>query len=522
MTTVQELYAEACKLHKEKNYDATLKILDEIHQLAPTFKHAYYREAWTWGDLGNSVKEYYALEKILPLLNFSSPEEKNFASEILGHMGDICTNLALFKEGEEFYFLMLKMIDNPQDKSLHCAIFSGNIFEEAAPDYFRIFFDAYKKKLADIKPYPRKFYTHKKIRVGFLSADFHKHPVINWSWALLTGLDKKFFSTYFYSNNSFNDDITKKLRASADAWRDIFSLTDEDAAKLIRADEIDILFDLSGHTLGNRLRVAAYRPASVQLSGIGYMGSTGLDCFDYFLSDETCAGDEKFFVEKVLKLPHSHICYEPMINLEPAAYPPCLKNNFVTFGTFNQFQKITDSILRAWKKILDAVPSSRLLLKNKLLNTDDGKKFVGERLKDFGFDMSRVEMRGLSATHPADYNDMDIALDTFPYTGVTTTAEALYMGVPVVSLYGDRHGSRCGLSILKNVGLEELAVASFDEYIARAVMLAGDWELLTLLRKNLRPMMKKSPLMDSKNYLREIQAAFRKILDEQKNLYANE
>ncbi|MBQ3726242.1 MAG: hypothetical protein II902_04140 [Selenomonadaceae bacterium] len=520
--TVQELYKEAYKLHKEKNFDAVFKILDEIKRRDPTFKRAYYLEAWTWGDLGNSVKEYYALEKILPLINFSSLEERFFASEILGHMGDICTDLALFKEGEEFYFLMLKMTDNPKDKSLHCAIFNGNTFENASPGYFRTFFDAYKKKLAGIKPFPKKFYAHKKIRVGFLSADFHKHPMINQTWALLTRLDKKFFSTYFYSNNAFNDDITEELRASADSWRDIFDLTDEQAAKLIRDDEIDILFDLSGHTLDNRLRVAAYRPASVQLSGIGYTNSTGLDCFDYFLSDETCAGDEKFFVEKLLKLPHSHFCHEPTTKLEPAPFPPCVKNKFVTFGCFNGYYKITDSILRAWKKILDAVPSSRLLLKNKLLNTEDGKKFVGERLKDFGFDVARVEMRGTSTDWLAQYADVDIALDTFPYTGGVTTCEALYMGVPVVSIFGDRHGSRFGLSILKNVGLEELAVNSFDEYIARAVMLAGDWELLTLLRKNLRPMMKKSPLMDSKNYLREIQAAFRKILDEQKNLYANE
>ena len=290
---------------------------------------------------------------------------------------------------------------------------------------------------------------------------------------------------------------------------------------MIRDDEIDILFDLNGHTDHNRLPVAAYRPASVQLSGIGDVSGTGLDCFDYFLSDETCAGDENYFVEKLLKLPHSHFCHEASTKLEPAPFPPCVKNNFVTFGCFNQFHKITDSMLRAWKKILDAVPASRLLLKNKIINTDDGKIFVGERLKNFGFDLDRVELRGTSKTWLAEYADIDVALDTFPYTGGVTSCEALYMGVPVVSLYGARHGSRFGLSILKNVGLEELAVASYDEYIARAVMLAGDRELLTLLRKNLRGMMKNSPLMDSELYLREIQAAFKKILDEQKNFWGN-
>ena len=279
------------------------------------------------------------------------------------------------------------------------------------------------------------------------------------------------------------------------------------------------MFDLDGRTNGNRLSIAAYRPAPIQISGVGYMNSTGLDCFDYFLSDVHCAGDENFFTEKVIKLPHSHICYKPFINVEPASSPPCFKNNFVTFGTFNQFGKITDSMLTAWKKILDAVPKSHLLLKSEIFNSKDGNNFVGERLKNFGFDLSRVEMRPYTGNHLVEYGDIDIALDTFPYTGGVTTCEALYMGVPVISLYGSRHGTRFGLSILKNVGLDELAVSTYDEYINRAIMLAGDWELLKILRKNLRTMMKKSPLMDSQNYVREIQDVFVKILNEQKNFW---
>ena len=172
------------------------------------------------------------------------------------------------------------------------------------------------------------------------------------------------------------------------------------------------------------------------------------------------------------------------------------------------------------EKILDEVPNSHLLLKHKIFGNADGKKFVSERLKSFGFDLARVEMRPYTANHLVEYGDIDIALDTFPYTGGVTTCEALYMGVPVISLYGLRHGTRFGLSILKNIGIGELAVNSYDEYINRAVALAGDWELLTILRKNLRGMMKKSPLMNSASYVREVEAAFIKILnDERKNFY---
>ena len=511
------VYSAAQEQLEKKNFDAVFKLLDEIKRRAPTFRAAYYLEARTWDSLGNFVKEYYALEKILPLLNFAAPDEKDFAAEVLFHLGEACAELCLLDEAKNFWIMVTKILSPPQtEQVLNSLIFRENLREDSTPESFRALYDEYKKFLADVKPFPKKFYAHKKIRVGFLSSGFYSHAVIVQSRSLLTHLDKNFFETYFYSARKKKDFVTEQLRATADGWRDIFDLTDEDAAKLIRADEIDILFDLDGYTRGNRLRAAAYHPASVQLSGIGYVNSTGLDCFDYFLSDEICAGDENFFTEKLIKLPHSHFCHEPTTKFEPADSPPCMKNNFVTFGSFNQFQKMTDSILRAWKKILDAVPSSRLLLKTKIFNTDDGKNFVGERLKGFGFDLGRVEMRGFSNQYLLEYADVDIALDTFPYTGGVTTCEALYMGVPVVSLYGQRHGSRFGLSILKNVGLEELAVNSYDEYIARAVMLAGDWELLTLLRKNLRQMMKKSPLMDSELYLQEIQAAFKKILEESK------
>ena len=517
---LEKLHAKGFELYKAKNFDAALKVADELQRLDPKYKKGYYLEAAVYHELENSVKEYLALKKILPLLDISSPEGKNFAAEILFHLGEVCAKLGLIKESQEALLLMLKLDTSPNVNHLTKTIFNSNSVENFSAADFQKLYDEYKKTLSDILPYSKKFYSHKKIRVGFLSADFFYHAVAQWSWALWTRLDKNFFETYFYSNVEKPDIVTENLRKTADGWRDIRDLTDEQAAKMIRDDEIDILFDMSGYTAGNRLHAAAYRPASVQMAGVGYMNSTGLECFDYFLSDVHCAGDENFFTEKVIKLERSHICYEPPTKLESAKIPPCVKNNFVTFGSFNQFGKITDSILIAWKKILDAVPNSKLILKHKIFNTSDGKNFVEEKLKSFGFNLARVELRPYSTNHLAEYADVDIALDTFPYTGGVTTCEALYMGVPVISLYGQRHGTRFGLSMLKNVGLDELAVDSYNEYIKRAVMLAGDWELLKILRKNLRPMMKKSPLMNSTAYVREIQDAFVKILNEKKISFA--
>ena len=518
---ILEKYSEALELYHMKKFDAALKLVKELEVAAPNWKKSFLLEVFIRRDQGEAIEELSLLEKLLPRLNFHSAQEKDLAADAFNCLGSVNRFLGRTAESVRAFCLSASLSDDNRKacEEISNALFAASTSENFSAAAFRVFYDEYKKYLSDIVPYPKKFYAHKKIRVGFLSGSFQWHVVMAWSWHLLSDFDRNFFKVFCYSNVKTPDEVTNHFRSSIENWRDIYDLTDEAAAKLIRDDEIDILFDLDGHTADNRLRVAAYRPAPIQISGVGYMNSTGLDCFDYFLSDVHCAGDENFFTEKVIKLPHSHICYKPFINVEPASSPPCFKNNFVTFGTFNQFGKITDSMLTAWKKILDAVPKSHLLLKSEIFNSKDGNNFVGERLKNFGFDLSRVEMRPYTGNHLVEYGDIDIALDTFPYTGGVTTCEALYMGVPVISLYGSRHGTRFGLSILKNVGLDELAVSTYDEYINRAIMLAGDWELLKILRKNLRTMMKKSPLMDSQNYVREIQDVFVKILNEQKNFW---
>ena len=515
---ILKTYSKALKLFRAKNFDAALKLVSKVKATAPHWDKPLLLEAFIRREQGEWIKALALLEKLLPLLKDSSPEERSVAADAFDCFGVVNRFLGRNEDAVRAFHLSASLSDNNYKacNEISNALFAASSTENFSAADFQAIYAEYKKYLADIVPYPKKFYSHEKIRVGFLSANFQWSVVLSWSWYFFNGtFNDKAFTVYCYSNVKKPDEVTELFRKVVKNWRDIYDLTDEAAAKVIRDDEIDILFDLDGHTNNNRLRVAAYRPASVQISGVGYMNSTGLDCFDYFLSDVYCAGDENYFTEKLIILPHSHICYEPPIKKEPAAAPPCLRNNFVTFGSFNNFAKVTDSILITWKRILDAVPNSRLLLKHKIFINNDGREFVSERMKSFGFDLSRVEMRGFSDKHYlVEYGDMDIALDTFPYTGGVTTCEALYMGVPVVSLYGSRHGTRFGLSILSNVGLDELAVDYYDAYVGRAVMLASDWELLTLLRKNLRMMMKKSPLMDSASYIREVEQAFIEVLNE--------
>ena len=502
------------ELYRKRKFAEALKIIEELKAAAPSWKKSFLLEAYVRREQCEFVKEFNVLTKLLPTLPLKTREDKSLAADALSLFGSVNRILGNVAESVESFKLSASLEGDGVKActEISNALFAANSAEIFTPEDFRALYAEYKKYSADIEPYPRRFYNHGRIRVGFLSADFQWHVAMSWSWALLTELDKKSFAVYCYSGVKHPDRVTNHFRKTVDVWRDISDVNDAQAAQIIRDDEIDILFDLSGHTADNRLRVMVYHPASVQISGIGYMNSTGLDAIDYFLTDKYCAGDTDYFTENLIVLPSSHICYEPPTKtLEPEIEPPCVKNGYVTFGSFNQFGKVTDSMLRTWRAILDAVPRSKLILKHKIFTTADGRDFVGGRLKNCGVDVARVEMRPYTANHLEEYADVDIALDTFPYTGGVTTCEALYMGVPVVSLYGDRHGTRFGLSILANVGLKELAVDSYDDYVARARALAGDWELLKFLRKNLRGLMKSSPLMDAQGYVRAVEAAFIKI-----------
>ena len=226
---LEQIHSEGVRQYRAKNFDAALEIADELRRLDPNYKMSYYLESAVWKERGNFVKEYDALKKILPLLKLSSPEEKFFAGEIFSHLGDACMSLALAKDAKEFYLSALKLLPpSRMERAACCAIVHENFVEDSSPESFRALYEEYKKILADVKPFPRKFYAHKKIRVGFLSSDFYNHPVVNQAWALLTRLDKNFFATYFYSNNPRSDKVTEQLRATADGWRDIRDSTDED------------------------------------------------------------------------------------------------------------------------------------------------------------------------------------------------------------------------------------------------------------------------------------------------------
>ncbi|WP_106626001.1 O-linked N-acetylglucosamine transferase, SPINDLY family protein [Selenomonas massiliensis] len=374
----------------------------------------------------------------------------------------------------------------------------------------------YGKLFADVTPLARASDArrgHKTLRIGYISPDLRAHPVGTLVQPLLALHDRTRFSVYCYANCA-EDAVSARLRAHADVWRSIRGLSAEEAAACVRGDAIDILVDLAGHTEQNVLPVLARRPAPVQVTGIGYFNTTGLPAIDYMLTDvhvDPIGTADPSFTEEMLRLPHSHFCYVLPEGLPPVAPPPMERSGFVTFGSFNNFNKVTDEVLRLWKEVLDAVPRSRLLVKSKLFATAEGRELAAERFTRCGISTERVEMRAFSRDHLAEYGDMDIALDTFPYTGGITTCEALAMGVPVVTLRGESHGARFGESLLINANLPELIAETPEDYVRLAVRLASSPEQLRTLRMELRPRLERSPLMDAHTYVRDVEAAYTEI-----------
>ena len=342
-----------------------------------------------------------------------------------------------------------------------------------------------------------------RLRVGFISGDFRTHSVAHFFEPILSARDRSAFMHVLYSNSHLQDAVTQRLRAYADDWRDVWQLTDDALVELIRTDRIDILIDLSGHTASNRLAVFARRAAPVQVSYLGYPSSTGLATMDYRITDaitDPPVPADEWHCERLLRLPDSQWCFRPF-GTPPAAGPlPAREAGFVTFGSFNNLTKASDTLLRCWVQILVNLPASRLRL-TRVRSAQRSAEIIA-LFERSGVAPERVECVPYANDPPygLQFAGVDIALDNYPYNGVTTTCESLYVGVPVISLHGRNGVSRSGLSLLSALGLGELAAATPEQYVEIAVALGSDLSRLTQLRASLRERFDRSSLRDEKGF----------------------
>jgi predicted O-linked N-acetylglucosamine transferase (SPINDLY family) len=294
-------------------------------------------------------------------------------------------------------------------------------------------------------------------------------------------------------------------------------LSDAELAERVRSEKIDILIDLSGHAGVNRLLVFARKPAPVQVTYLGYPDTTGMSAMDYRITDDNAdpAGmTERFHTEPLIRLPGSFFCYRPAEELPDVASPPCEVTGQVTFGSFNNLAKVSADVIALWARVLDEVPLSRLMIKSLALNDEPTRRRIRRAFAAHGIDSRRLDLRGREVTyrqHLAMYAGVDVALDTFPYHGTTTTCEALAMGVPVVTLAGRTHASRVGVSILTHAWLEDWIAKDADEYIFKAVSLASDPARLKELRRVLREQLFNSSLGDANALARHLEESYREM-----------
>ena len=356
-----------------------------------------------------------------------------------------------------------------------------------------------------------------RIKIGYISPDFREHSVSYFFLPLLRYHNHDSFEIFCYSEVKREDEITDQIKEMSDHWRLIAWLSNRAVADQVRQDGIDILVDLAGHTAENRLLVFAYKPAPVQITWLGYPGTTGMPVMDFRFTDDIAdpPGEaDKYHSETLVRLPHGFLCYEPPENAPDVSGLPARKNGYITFGSFNNLPKINPEVIALWSRLLERVVDSRLLLKSKQFADEQVRQRFLDLFSVCGIGAERLRLlprAASTADHLAVYHQVDIGLDPFPYNGTTTTCEALWMGVPVITLRGDRHAGRVGTSILTRMGLEELVAESHDEYVGIGIKLAQNITALESLRASLRSHMQSSVICDGESFTRIMEESFQSL-----------
>ena len=366
---------------------------------------------------------------------------------------------------------------------------------------------------ASVRPHRNDRSPGRRLKIGYVSANLYYQACSNFIISLFEAHDRQSHEIHVYSHVRRPDALTERLKKSADVWRETLRMSDEALAEQIRKDKIDILVDLDLHMGHNRLPVFVRQPAPVQVSWIAYPGSTGLHCIGYRLTDahmDPPDAEPAWSVEEPVRLPDSWCCYDP-VDESPEVNPlPALSTGRVTFGSLNNFAKMHEGVLARWARVLQAVENSRLLMS---CPEGEARDRVRAWIEARGIAPGRVDFSGYlrRREYLSLYHRIDIGLDPFPYNGMTTTCDSLWMGTPVLTLPGKTPASRAGLSLLSTVGLQELVASSEEDYVRIAVELAGNLPRLAEIRATLRPQMQASPLMDAPRFARNVESAYRSM-----------
>lgn len=483
----------------EEYYRKTVK-------MAPAFAPAICELGSLLYRKGNSREALHFLHRTLALDPQNTDARTSLAS-IRARQGFVDEALELYRQAQALDPENFRLIG----AYLFFLYFSSNVTPEAAFAEYRRWAETFAPNIpTGPTVWPNSPEPDRKLRIGFVSPDFREHPVSNYLLPFLIHHDPAEFEIFCYASVEREDNVTADWKMQRCQWVDCLNMGDKDLWQRVRTDQIDLLVDLSGHMAGHRLRTFADRAAPVQITQIGYPASTGLEQMDYRISDpfmDPPGMTESVHTEELLRVPHCAFCYQPMENAPEPGAPPCSRNGYLTFGSFNNFAKVSPPCAEAWEKIILATPDSRLLILIK--GGESNRDTIAEKFPQIP--PARILLHDL---HPREdylklHQQVDLFLDPFPYSGGLTTFEALWMGVPGITLAGNHSSSRHGVSIYSCLDMKDWIATSPADYMERILEKAANRPHLAELRSTLREKMAASPLMDATGYARSLSQVYR-------------
>ncbi|MBF0224939.1 MAG: tetratricopeptide repeat protein [Desulfobacterales bacterium] len=525
-------YKKALKLNPE--YSEAYNNIGNIFQNKGKLNQAlyYYQKALdlksdnpeVLSNMGVAFLEQGKLQKAFSYFQSSVKIKPDFV-KAYNNMGNTLKDEGKIDESIYFYKIALKI--KPDYFEAHSnLLFAMQHMDKAKNTDIFMESQNWNKKYADTVPkykHTKLEEFHTPIKIGYISPDFKQHSVSFFFLPILLGHNKNEFEIYCYSDTKKNDHVTEKIKSLCHHFKIILGMSDDSVSNIIYQDKIDILVDIAGHTANNRLLVFARKPSPIQVTWLGYPDTTGLTSIDYRLTDNICdpVGDsDQFHSERLIRLEDGFLCYMPIDDAPDVSMPPFMNNNFITFGSFNNLPKITQTTISVWSSILNRLPNSILILKSRQFEDELIKNRYLNFFSNYGIDPKRIFLMPRSKNikeHLAYYNKIDIGLDTFPYNGTTTTFEALWMGVPVITLKGNRHAARVGASILSRINLCELISKTQEEYIDKAVNLATNKKKLVDLKKSIRSIIRNSPLYKQESFAKKIENTYKFFMVERHN-----
>lgn len=494
----------------EKDYTQAIACFRHALRIRPDFYEAYF-------NLANCLRETDRLDEAI--LCFQAALKVNPSSiQGLTNYGETLLAAGCVREAEASFLNAVKISKGGCSQAFDNLLLCMNYNPDYSPR--RIFekhleFGCFYNQLPwRPEPSDKSQTTVRKLRIGYVSADFCNHPVARFMEPLLLSHDASSFDIFCYSDVAKPDPVTQRLRTAPLQWRNIYTVDDKEAEETIRNDRIDILIDCAGHTGCNRLRLFAQKPAPLQISYLGYPTTTGIAAMDYYLTDAIMDGSEdaSLYTEKLIRVAPCFCCYRPLPDTPEVSELPAIRNGFVTFGSLHTLARLNDQVIELWSRILLSVPKSRLHI---IRTTLAGRirENLEAKFNNHGVDPQRIDMihEIPEAGHLSCYHQIDILLDTFPWSGHTTACESLWMGVPVVTLHGNRHAGRMVSSVLNAAGLTDWTARSAEEYQSIAMKKASSIDELISVRSRLRDIIAASNLCNAEKFTRKVEALYTRI-----------